>query len=162
MPPMWAWNRSTRFKAFSSDLGVEVDAAGAEAFLFQDDEHAGGGHVDVGGELVGVPAEEEITPIGINATEEAVLAGVLHLVEHGVAGQGGVVGFDVELEVLVQAVGLQEGDATGGIEVVLVNRRFLRLRFDVELAGEADLLLVVHRHCRKRARWSSSRFMSVL
>ncbi len=131
------------FEAFSSDLGIEVDAAGAEAALLEDDEHAGGGEIDIGRELVGVPAEEKVASVGVDAAEEAVLAGVLHLVEHGVAGQGGVVGFDVELEVFIEAVGLEEGDATGGVEVVLVDGRFLGLGFDVELAGEADLLLVV-------------------
>jgi hypothetical protein len=58
----------------------------------------------------------------------------------GVAGERGVVGLDVELEVLLQAVGAQEGDAAGDVEVVLVLGRLLRLGLDQELALEADLL----------------------
>ena len=57
----------------------------------------------------------------------------------GVAGERRVVGLDVELEMLVEAVGAQEGDAAGDVEIVLVLRRLLRLRLDEELALEADL-----------------------
>jgi hypothetical protein len=58
----------------------------------------------------------------------------------GVAGQRRVVGLDVELEVLLEAVGAQEGDPAGDVEVVLVLGRLLRLGLDQELALEADLL----------------------
>ena len=61
-------------------------------------------------------------------------------------GQGGVVGFEVELEVGEQVVGPQEVQAGGGVGVVLVLGRFLGLGLDVERAGEADLFLVIDRH----------------
>ncbi len=64
----------------------------------------------------------------------------------GVAGQGGVVGLDVELEILLQAVGAEEGDAAGDVEIVLVLGRLLRLRLDEELALEPDLLGMGDRH----------------
>ena len=54
-----------------------------------------------------------------------------------------MVGFEVELERIGQAVAAQEGDDVGGVEIVLMNGRLLRLRLDQELAGEADLLLVL-------------------
>ena len=54
-----------------------------------------------------------------------------------------VVGLDVELEAVHQAVLLQEGVAAPGVEVVLVLGRFLRLGLDVELPLKADLLLVI-------------------
>jgi hypothetical protein len=40
----------------------------------------------------------------------------------------------------------KEVEARGGIGIVLVGRGFTRLGFDVEGAGETDLLLVIHRH----------------
>ena len=72
--------------------------------------------------------------------------GDLQLVHHLVTGQGGVIGLEVELEVRHQVVGPQEVEAGRGVRVVLVLGRLLRLGLDVEGAGEADLLLVIHGH----------------
>ena len=58
---------------------------------------------------------------------------------HGVACQRGVVSLNVKLHVIFQTVGADEVQARGGIEVVLVFGWFLRLGFEEELAGEADL-----------------------
>jgi hypothetical protein len=88
--------------------------------------------------------------------------GDLDLVLEGVAGEGGVVGLDVELEVLFEAVGAEEGDAAGDVEVVLVLGRLLRLGLDEELALEADALGVIHGHVQEAARWSCSRLRLVL
>ena len=123
-------------------LGVEVEAAAAEAAVLEDDEHGLGGGVDVHGELVGVPAEEGVARVGVNAAELAVRGGDGELVLKGVAGEGGVIGFDVELEVFVEAVGFEEADDGGAVEVVLVLGGFLGLGLDEELAFEADLFLV--------------------
>jgi hypothetical protein len=76
--------------------------------------------------------------------------GHLDLVLEGVAGQRGVVGLDVELEMLFQPVGAQEGDAARHVEIVLVLGRLLRLGLDQELALEADLLRVIDRHVQER------------
>ena len=56
--------------------------------------------------------------------------------------QHGVVGLNVELEVLIQLVRLEEGDDGHGVVVVLVTGGLLRLRLDQKLTLEADLLLV--------------------
>ena len=113
---------------------------------FKNDEHDLRGQVDVGGELVGVPAQEQVAGVGVDRAQEALVAGVFQLVLHGVAGQRGVVGLDVQLEVVGQAVGAEEVDAGGGVEIVLVLGRLLGLGLDVELAGEADLLGVIDGH----------------
>src|SRR5690606_29009984 len=76
--------------------------------------------------------------------------GAGEFVLHGVTGEGGVVGLDVELEVVEQAVFAEEVQAGRGVGVVLVGGGFARLGFDVELAGEADLFLVVDRHVEER------------
>ena len=64
----------------------------------------------------------------------------------GVAGQVGVVAFQVQLEDVHQIIGAQEVDGGGGIEVVLEHRRFLGLRLDQELSVQADFLRVVMAH----------------
>jgi hypothetical protein len=56
----------------------------------------------------------------------------------------------LNLKMLLQAVGAQEGDAAGDVEVVLVLGRLLRLGLDEELALEADALGVVDRHVDER------------
>ena len=78
-------------------------------------------------------------------------SGDFQFVLHGVAGERGVVGLEVQLEMLEQIVLAQEIQARGGVGIVLVLGRLLRLGLDVELALEADLLLVVHRHVQERA-----------
>ena len=59
-----------------------------------------------------------------------------------VSCQHGVIGLDVEFEVLVQLVRLEEGDDGHGVVVVLMTGGLLRLRLDQKLTFEADLLLV--------------------
>ena len=61
-----------RFEAFSTDFRVEVDPAGCQAALFQDDQHALRGEVDVGRELVGVPAEQQVAGVGVDAAQVAL------------------------------------------------------------------------------------------
>ena len=63
----------------------------------------------------------------------------------GVAGQVGVVAFEVQLHE-VDVVGLKEGDGCGCIEVILVHRRLLGLRLDQELSVQADLLSILVAH----------------
>ena len=71
---------------------------------------------------------------------------------HGVAGERGVIGFEVQFEVFEQIVFAEEVQAGGGVGIVLVLGRFFRLRLDVELALEADLLLVIDRHVQERGQ----------
>ena len=55
-------------------------------------------------ELVGVPAQEQVARVGVDRAQEALLAGVVEFVLHAVAGQRGVVGLDVEFDMIGQAV----------------------------------------------------------
>ena len=61
-----------RLEALAADLGVEVQAAGGEAAVLEDDEHDLRGQVDVGGELVGVPAQEQVAGVGVDRAEDAL------------------------------------------------------------------------------------------
>ena len=81
--------------------------------------------------------------------ERACGAGDFEFVLHRVAGERGVIGFDVQLEVVQQVVFAQEIQARGGVGIVLMLGRFLGLRLDVELAFEADLLLVIDGHVQE-------------
>ena len=60
-----------------------------------------------------------------------------------------VIGLDVELEVLIEAVGLEEADDRLRVVVVLVLGGLLGLRLEQELSLEADLLLVVDSHAQE-------------
>ena len=78
--------------------------------------------------------------------------GVGDLVLESVAGQRGVVAFDVELELVGQAVLLQEGVAGSAVVVVLVLGRLARFRFDEERALKADLVLVFDHELHEPAK----------
>ena len=65
------------------------------------------------------------------------------------AGQGGVVGFQVQFEMRPADRFSQEVKAGRGVGIVLMLGRLLGLRLDVELALEADLLFVVNGHVEK-------------
>ena len=73
----------------------------------------------------------------VDGTEEAVVNGHGELVLEGVAGEGGVVHFDIDLEVLVKTVGAEETDHGLGVDVVLVLGGLHRLGLDEEGALEA-------------------------
>ena len=68
---------------------------------------------------------------------------------HGVAGQGRMIGFQVELEMSHQSILPEKIQASSSIGIILVFGRFLGLGLNVELAFEADLFLVVYRHVEK-------------
>jgi len=130
----------------AAELGVEVEAARAEAACAQDGNHGAGELAGVGVELVGIPAQERIARVGIDRTEHAGCGGNLDLMLEGVTCKRGVVGLDVELEVLVETVGMEESDTGGAVEIVLVLCGLLRLGLDEELALEADILCIIDSH----------------
>ena len=67
----------------------------------------------------------------------------------GVPRQGGVVGFNVQLELFLQPVGTQEVHAGGRVKVVLVLGGLLGLRLNVKVAVKADFSLIIHCHVHK-------------
>ena len=68
----------------------------------------------------------------------------------GMARQRGVIGLQVELEMVDEIIFAQEIQASRGIGIVLMFGRLLRLRLDIQLAFEANLPLVINRHVQKR------------
>jgi len=71
----------------------------------------------------------------------------LQFVFEGVAGQGGVVDFHVDLEIVVQAVGTQETNDGFSIDVVLVLSGFHGFGFNQEDTFETFGAGVVTSHC---------------
>ena len=124
-----------RLETLAPHLGVEVDAARRQAALPQDDQHALRRQIQVGRELIGVPAEQQVAAVGVHRAEQALRRRIGQLVHHRVARQRRMVGLDVQLEMLRQTIGPQEGHHRGTVEIVLVDRRLLRLRLDEELTA---------------------------
>ena len=56
----------------TAQLGVEVEATRAETAGTQDRDHGEGELADVGVELVGVPAEQLVTGVGVDRAEHAL------------------------------------------------------------------------------------------
>ena len=65
------------------------------------------------------------------------------------ASEGGVIRLDVKFKIFFEAVGAEEGDPTGDIEIVLVFGRLFRFRLDEKLALESDALRVIEREVQK-------------
>ena len=143
---MWAWNKIDRLKALAADLGVEIDAARSQSPLPQDHQHALRREIEIGRELVGVPAEQHVPRVGVDAAEGALDRGVDQFVHHRVAGEGRVVGLDVEFDVLLESVLADEIEAGRRVEVVLVFGRLFGLGLEQELPLEADRLGEIDRH----------------
>ena len=68
---------------------------------------------------------------------------------HGMTGESGVVGFDVEFEFVEQIVLAEKIEARRAIGVVLVSGRLPRFGLDPEFAGEADFFFPVHGHAQQ-------------
>jgi len=127
MPPMWAVEQVDWLETLATHFGVEVQAAGRETAVLEQHEHDLRGQVNVGRELIGIPAQQQVAEVGIDGAKEALHRGIFELVLHCVAGECGVVRFDVHLHVLFQAVTAQEVQARSHVEVVLMLRRLFRL-----------------------------------
>ena len=135
-----------RVDALAADLGVEVGAAAAESALLEDHEHDLRREVDVGRELVGVPAEEQVARVGVDRAQGIVDAGVFEFVHHRVTGERRMIGLDVEFDNPVKSVATNEVQTGSGVEVVLMFGRLFRLWFKQELTGETDRLRVIVGH----------------
>ena len=88
-------------------------------------------------ELVCIPSVLIITPVGIDRAEHTIVYCHCQFVFECMTGQGCVVHFNIHLEILFQAMSLQETDNCFGIHIVLVLGRFHRFRFNEESTGES-------------------------
>ena len=134
----------------AAELGIKVEAAGAETTGLEDRDHGKGEFADIRVELVRVPAEQQVAGVRVNGAEGAGRDRNLDFVLESMAGESRVIGLDVELEVFLEAVGAEEGDAAGNVEVVLVLGGLLGLGFDEKLTLEANGLGIIHGHVQER------------
>ena len=146
---MWAWNRSIGSKLSRRTLASKLTPPVVKAAVLEHRVHALRGEIDIGRELVGVPAEEHVAGVGVDRAKHARAAGDFHFVLHRVAGERGVVGFEIQLQVVDETVLAEEVAARRRVGIVLMLGRLLGLGLDVELAGEADLLGVVDGHVQE-------------
>src|SRR5712664_263675 len=127
----------------AAQLRVEVQSAGSEASRLQNgiqpQRHLG----HAVRELVGVPAQEQVAPVHVDAAEDAERQGHGDLVLEGVAGQGGVVDLDVGPDLLLEPEALEEGVEGGGVEIVLVLGRLAGFGLHQDHAFESATVLVV-------------------
>ena len=68
----------------------------------------------------------------------------------GVTGEGRVIGFNIQLEILIESVLPQKAYRRRRVEIVLMRHGLLRLGFDIEIALKADASAVLHGHAHKR------------
>ena len=136
-------------EGFAAHFSIKIESSGLEAAHFKHAQHDLRGHVNVGGELVGVPAYQFIAGIGINRTQRPGSGSNSQFVLHCVTGEGGVIGFNIQLEVVQQIILAQEVQAGSGVAVILVGGGLTWLRLNVELSFEANLFFVVHGHVQQ-------------
>lgn len=103
------------------------------------------------GELIGIPAQKQVALIRVNGAEHTVYGRNSQLVLEGVTGEGRVIGFDVQLEILVESVLSQKAYCRCGIEIILMRHRLLRLGLDIEISLKSDASAVFHSHAHKRS-----------
>ena len=121
----------------TTNLRIEVGTAVAQSAVADNFEHGLCQVEVVDGELVGIPSVLSIATVGIDRTQHTGIDGTCQLVFEGMTGKGGVVHFDVHLEVLVQAVSFEESDNRLGIDIILVLAGLHGFRFDEERSFEA-------------------------
>ena len=130
-------------QALTPELGVEVESARREAACAQDLVHRDRKLVDRVRELVGVPAVLRVAAVHVDAAEDAAADRDRDLVLEAVAGQRGVVRLDVHPVLVGEVVAHEEGIHGGGVVVVLMLRRLLRLWLEQQGSGESDPVLVL-------------------
>src|SRR5699024_3557995 len=91
-------------------FGIKVNTSGLESAVLQHHQHGPGDLPNISRKLVGVPAVLVVAAVGIDAAEQAGIGGNLQLVLKGMAGQDGVVHFQVYLKITGQIVFAQEAN----------------------------------------------------
>ncbi len=93
-------------EGLAADLGIEVQAAGGEAAAFQDVIKRKADLRNVVRELIGIPARLRIAAVDVDRAEDAECHGKRDFMLEGMAGERRVVGLDIDLDLVFQAVGL--------------------------------------------------------
>ena len=132
-----------RIDALTAHFRIEVEAAGGEAARLQDAIHREDQIERIVVELIRVPAVLRIAAVDVDRTEDAERRGGGNFMLEAVAGERCMVGFDVDLHLVLEAVALQEAVHRRGVKIVLMLGGLVRLRLDQDRAVEADAMLVI-------------------
>ena len=140
-----------RVHGLAAQLGIEVETAIDEALILDQLHQRRHQLLRVVRELVGIPAIAWIAAIDIDRAEDAVGARDRYFMFEIQSRQGGVIDFNVDLDLLGQSITLQEGKHRRDIVVVLMLGGLEGLGLDQNGALEADAVLVLHHHRQKSA-----------
>ena len=94
---------------------IKVEAAGGEAARFEDFIHHQRVLFDAVRELVGIPAQLRIAAVGVDGTEQPQRDGRRDLMMERVAGEGRMVGFNVQFNLFFQTKLFEEAVNGRGI-----------------------------------------------
>ncbi len=67
----------------------------------------------------------------------------------GMSCQRRMIGFDIQLEILIQTIVLQKANRRGSIKIILMLCRLLGLGFNIKISFETNAPAVFHRHFHK-------------
>ena len=132
----------------TTDLSIEVGTAITQTTVADDFHHSLCQLEVVDGELVGIPSILSITTVSVNRTQHTCVNSTSQLMLEGMTSQCGVVHLDVHLEVLIQAMCLQETDNGLSVNIILVLRRLHGLRLNKECALESLAACIVASHAK--------------
>ena len=130
----------------TAQLAVEHHPAGGEAAAAHDLEHAERHVLDRGGEQIEVPPEPIVAGVGVDRPEDAGVDRRRDLVVEVVTRECRVVGLDVDLDLVLEAVLLEKGVHRRDVVVVLVLGGLHALRLDEQCPLEPDRVLVLDDH----------------
>src|SRR5690625_2168417 len=102
-----------RIGGVSSDFCIKVKSAWFNSAMIQYNHHGFDRIIEIGGEIIGIPSILMISSVGIDAAQMSRFGGYHQIVCERVAGQCGVVGFDIEFEIIQQIL-LSENSENGG------------------------------------------------
>ena len=82
------------------ELGIKIQSAFAQPPLIKNHHHGRDGVIEICGELVGIPAEQQVASVDIDTPELSGCSGRCQLMFKGMSGQRGMICFDVYFEMI--------------------------------------------------------------
>ncbi len=117
-------------------LGVEIGTTALQSSSFKNHKHCLSQFIHVHRELVGIPSVLVVAPVGVDGAQHSCIRRTLQVMFKGMAGQRGMINFDIQFEILVEAVGTQESYHSLRVVVVLMLGGLHRLGLDEECTFE--------------------------
>src|SRR5690625_5972727 len=105
-----------RIGGVSSDFRIKVKSSWFNAAMIQNNHHRFNRIIQIGGEIIGIPSILMIPPVGIDAAQVSRFGGYHQIVCKRVAGECGVVGFDIEFEIIQQILLFQKSENGGRVK----------------------------------------------